>query len=170
MLARTIPAGKPISNYHAACSAGAVYGALSFLSRAITGCIALVRISRADGSVSDIFGAWKMVQPEPIVVTPDECQAARRGISTMMGGFFTAAPRALSKVAGCFGSACCCCLVCCPGGRGAMREMREDMMAMDEEMGGEAEGMGEMVAHMLLPPTETERGTERENASEGWRR
>lgn len=152
-----MPAGKPVSNSHAACSAGAVYGALSFLSRAITGCIALVRIPSADGSVSDIFGVWKMVQPEPIVMTPDECQAARRGISTVLGGFFTAAPRALSKLVGCFGSVCCCCFACCPGGREAMKEMREDMVAMDEEMGGEAERMGEMVAHMLLAPTETER-------------
>lgn len=157
-----MPEGKPISNYHAACAAGAVYGTLNFLSRAITGCIALVRIPSADGSVSDIFGVWKMVQPEPIVMTPDECQAARRGITAVLGTFFAMGPRALSKVMGCF-SACCCCFACFPEGREMMKEMREDMAAMDEEMVGrqEVELMGEVVAQMLLPPTEAGRDTER---------
>lgn len=93
-------------------------------------------------------------------MTPEEGQAARRGIATVLGGVFTAAPRALAKLMGCFGSVCCCCLACFPGGREAMKEMRGDLAAMDEEMGGV--GVERMVAQVLLPSSDAERGTERE--------
>ncbi|KAK1965365.1 hypothetical protein LY78DRAFT_670488 [Colletotrichum sublineola] len=64
-------AGMPISNYHAACSAGAVYGTPTFLSRTMTGCVALCCLRATDGKVSDIFGVWEVVLPDKIVVTEE---------------------------------------------------------------------------------------------------
>ena len=93
-------------------------------------------------------------------MTPEEGQAARRGIATLVGGVVAGAPRALGGRMGCCGSGCRCCLACFPGGREAMKEMRGDLAAMDEEMGGV--GVERMVAQVLLPSSDAERGTERE--------
>ncbi|GKT46641.1 uncharacterized protein ColSpa_06822 [Colletotrichum spaethianum] len=84
--------GMPISNYHAACSAGAVYGTLTFLARAMTGCVALVRHQTNDGKVSDIFGVWEVVLPDRIVVSEEEYQRMQRGLGATLTQLFRALP------------------------------------------------------------------------------
>lgn len=65
------PQGMIISNYSGASSAGAVFGTLSFLSRAITGCINLIH-KKGPGRVTNVFGVYELVQPEPVAISEQE--------------------------------------------------------------------------------------------------
>ncbi|CZT12430.1 hypothetical protein WAI453_001787 [Rhynchosporium graminicola] len=69
--------GRPISNYHAAASAGALFGTLTFLARLITGIVAF-RYRPASGRASTIFGKYEMIYPEPIIMTEEEWEAKNR--------------------------------------------------------------------------------------------
>ncbi|KAK2009830.1 hypothetical protein LZ32DRAFT_608127 [Colletotrichum eremochloae] len=88
----------PISNYHAACSAGAVYGTLTFLSRTMTGCVALCRLRATDGKVSDIFGVWEVVLPDKIVVTEEEYLRMQRGLAATLTHFFGMGPHMMRSL------------------------------------------------------------------------
>lgn len=63
----------PISNYSAACSAGAVYAIITFLSRTMTACVTCVQTSR-NGVTRNVFGRYEWYQPEPVVITEEEYQ------------------------------------------------------------------------------------------------
>ncbi|KAL2069258.1 hypothetical protein VTL71DRAFT_15596 [Oculimacula yallundae] len=69
--------GMPISNYHAAASAGAVFGTLTFLARVITGIIAFI-YRPTSGRESTIFGKYELIYPEPIIFTEEEWEAKNR--------------------------------------------------------------------------------------------
>ncbi|KAF9869761.1 hypothetical protein CkaCkLH20_12804 [Colletotrichum karsti] len=138
--------GMPISNYSAACSAGAVYGTLTFLARAITGIVAVIRIPVDDGghgAVEDIFGRWEVMIPNRIVVTNEEYARMRRGVGTPLGQMF----KGLSRVTDWMmrGMACCC---GCFLGREFSKELRRNSFPNDMEMGAP---MGFMMAEQLLP-------------------
>lgn len=69
--------GMPISNYHAACSAGAVFGTLTFLARAITGIIVFIN-RPLSGKARTIFGVYEWIQPDPLILTEEEWNARNR--------------------------------------------------------------------------------------------
>ncbi|KAK1599103.1 uncharacterized protein LY79DRAFT_536974 [Colletotrichum navitas] len=138
--------GIPISNYHAACSAGAVYGTLTFLSRAMTGCVALFRFHTTDGKVSDIFGVWEAVLPDKIIVTEEEYLQMQRGLASTLERCFRAGPRMLSSL---FNCCCCCCCFFNNRGRKMVKEMREDIFG-DDNMLEQAQDGGKVMARGLL--------------------
>ncbi|KAK2050756.1 hypothetical protein LZ31DRAFT_4973 [Colletotrichum somersetense] len=137
--------GMPISNYHAACSTGAVYGTLTFLSRSMTGCVALVRIRTADGKVSDIFGVWEAVLPDKIIVTEEEYLRMQRGLAATLTQFFGTGPSMLRSLFNCGG---CCCFFSTRG-RKAAKEMREDFFG-DDEMAVQARHGANVMAQGLF--------------------
>lgn len=143
--------GVPISNYHAACSAGATFGAIAWLARAMTGCITLVQLQTYDGRTSNVFGVWEWVTPDPIVVTVEEYEAMQRGLAGALGTIFTMMP-AVAR-GGLRFMTCCC--GCCMGRemRDDLMEARADMAGMDEE-GRLEEGYREVgiaTAERMLP-------------------
>ncbi|KAH6645153.1 hypothetical protein BKA67DRAFT_542130 [Truncatella angustata] len=101
--------GMPISNYRAACSAGAVFGTLAWLARAMTGIVAMVNITTEDGKVSNVFGVYELVTPDPVLVTEDEYEAMQRGVAGVLSGFFSgflsSGPKIMRRFLGCF--TCC---------------------------------------------------------------
>ncbi|KAK2064246.1 hypothetical protein LY76DRAFT_641839 [Colletotrichum caudatum] len=137
--------GMPISNYHAACSAGAVYGTLTFLSRSMTGCVALVRLRTDDGKVSDIFGVWEAVLPDKIIVTEEEYLRMQRGLAATLTQLFGTGPRVLHSLFNCGG---CCCFFSTRG-RKAAKEMREDFFG-DDEMAVQARHGANLMAQGLF--------------------
>jgi hypothetical protein len=82
----SFPIGIPISNYRAACSAGAVFGTLAFLARAITGIIVLIQLTRPD-HITTIFGRFELVTPEPIILSEEEYQTMEKTKRRMMAKF-----------------------------------------------------------------------------------
>jgi hypothetical protein len=78
--------GMPISNYHAACSAGAVFGLLTWLSRVMTGIPAMIQITTEYGKVSNVFGIVESMTPDPIIVTKEEYMAMKRGLASLLTG------------------------------------------------------------------------------------
>ena len=60
-----------ISSYSAACSAGAVYAILTFLSRVITACITCIQTT-SNSKTHNVFGTYEWYQPEPVVITEEE--------------------------------------------------------------------------------------------------
>lgn len=50
-----------------------MYGALSFLARAITGCDVFIRFKADSGAVT-VFGTYEWIQPEPIPMSEEEYQ------------------------------------------------------------------------------------------------
>ncbi|PQE33838.1 hypothetical protein CJF32_00010829 [Rutstroemia sp. NJR-2017a WRK4] len=78
--------GIPISNYRAACSAGAVFGTLTFLARAITGIIVSIQLTRSD-HITTIFGRFELITPEPIILSEEEYQTMERTKRRMMAKF-----------------------------------------------------------------------------------
>ncbi|KZL70674.1 hypothetical protein CT0861_05923 [Colletotrichum tofieldiae] len=137
--------GMPISNYRAACSAGAVYGTLTFLSRAMTGCVALVRHQTNDGKVSDIFGVWEVVLPDKIIVTEEEYLRMQRGLGATLTQLFSTVPRTLTSMLSC----CCCCCLCCTRGRKVVREAQEGFFE-DGDIEAHAQDAGHVLAQGFL--------------------
>ncbi|KAL0932872.1 uncharacterized protein CTRU02_211835 [Colletotrichum truncatum] len=133
--------GMPVSNYKAACSAGAVYGTLTFVSRAITGCVAMIQ-NKSEGIVSDIFGVWEVVLPDKIVVTEEEYRQMQDGLAKLLTQFFSSGTRGLGSMLTC----CCCCF---PRGRRWAKGVREDMF--DSEIEGDVGFMGVQLAQSMLP-------------------
>ncbi|PQE17508.1 hypothetical protein CJF30_00009499 [Rutstroemia sp. NJR-2017a BBW] len=76
----------PISNYRAACSAGAVFGSLTFLARGITGIIVSLQLTRPD-HITTIFGRFELITPEPIILSEEEYQTMERTKRRMMAKF-----------------------------------------------------------------------------------
>lgn len=99
----------PISNYHAACSAGAVYGTLTFLARTITGIMAVCRTSSGK-TYKDIFGVWELVQPETIQMPREEHNAMRQSLAAsythIIGRLLGILDSMMRTMSRCF----CCCL------------------------------------------------------------
>ncbi|KAK1986818.1 hypothetical protein LZ30DRAFT_746218 [Colletotrichum cereale] len=135
----------PISNYHAACSAGAVYGTLAFLSRAMTGCVALLRLQTTDGKVSDIFGVWEVVLPDKIVVTEEEYMRMQRGLVATLTQFFGIGPRMMRSLFNC----CCCCCFVSSRGRKMAKETREDFFGDDDVEAQARDGANTMAQGFL---------------------
>jgi hypothetical protein len=83
-----VQTGFHISNYPAACSAGAVFGTLTFLSRAITGSIVCIRYAD-NGKVKTVFGTYELIEPEPLILSEQEYQhtkaAGERAVTKFMG-------------------------------------------------------------------------------------
>ena len=104
--------GMPISNKSAACSAGAAFGAITFISRAITGCIAMIRITSAT-KVSDIFGVYEVIVPEPMYVTQDEYAKMQEGIHKLFRTLFVGTLAKLPAAAVRMARFVACCLPCC---------------------------------------------------------
>ncbi len=73
----------PISNYRAACSAGAVFGTLTFLARAITGIIACIQVIRPD-HITTVFGRYELIIPEPIILSEEEYQNMEKAKQRIM--------------------------------------------------------------------------------------
>lgn len=125
--------GMPISNYHAACSAGAVFGTLTFLARAMTGCVAMVELVQHDGTVSNVFGVWEAVLPDTIIVTEEEYVRLQRGLAGVFGGFFggflSSWPKMMRRYIK-FLSCCCCCFACC-GFKDLLSDMEEGFTDME---------------------------------------
>ncbi|KAK2735693.1 hypothetical protein CKAH01_18946 [Colletotrichum kahawae] len=100
--------GMPISNYHAACSAGAVYGTLTFLARTITGIMAVCRTSSGK-TYKDIFGVWELVQPETIQMPREEHNAMRQSLAAsythIIGRLLGILDSMMRTMSRCF---CCC--------------------------------------------------------------
>ncbi|KAK4160246.1 hypothetical protein QBC43DRAFT_245785 [Cladorrhinum sp. PSN259] len=150
--------GMPISNYSAACSAGAVFGTITFISRAVTGCIAMIRFT-SPNRVSDIFGVYEVVVPEPVYMTQEEYAKMQEGVSKFFTGFFAEAPKLLIKQ---LKFMACCLPCCCPcWGRKTRKEMKEaaegfEQMELEMGMSSDeiAEGMaffGQMLIGMPVP-------------------
>ncbi|EFQ24969.1 uncharacterized protein GLRG_00113 [Colletotrichum graminicola M1.001] len=129
----------PISNYHTACSAGAVYGTLTFLSRAMTGCVALFRLHTTDGKVSDIFGVWEAVLPDEIIVTEEGYLQMQRGLASTLTQCFRTGPLMLSSLFN-----CCCCFFNTRG-RKMINEMRVDIFG-DDNMVEQTQDGGNVMA------------------------
>ena len=66
-----------VSSYSGACSAGAVYGVLSFLARAINGCIICIHRNTSKGPIT-VFGSFEYIQPEPITISEKQYQEMLR--------------------------------------------------------------------------------------------
>ncbi|KAH8201446.1 hypothetical protein TruAng_004370 [Truncatella angustata] len=146
--------GMPISNYRAACSAGAVFGTLAWLARAMTGIVAMVNITTEDGKVSNVFGVYELVTPDPVLVTEDEYEAMQRGVAGVLSGFFSgflsSGPKIMRRFLGCFTCCCGCCLGCC-GIKKELDEMREDLRGMDNEERAKMDNVGYELTQQMLP-------------------
>lgn len=125
--------GMPISNYSAACSAGAVFGTLTFLSRMITGLIACIKVSTSD-KVITIFGTYEYIEPDPIILSDEEYRRMNRAFSRSTSRFMNLPMRMMSgmqRVSLLFFRIFVCCAGCCLGDREEWKEMergmREDM-------------------------------------------
>ncbi|KAK1749334.1 hypothetical protein QBC47DRAFT_395951 [Echria macrotheca] len=112
--------GMRISNYSAASSAGAAFGAITFLSRALTGCIAMVRFTSAT-RVSDIFGVYEVVVPEPMYMTREEYAQRQQAVRKFFTGLLAMLPGVGLRLVK---FAACCLPCCCPCWR---REIRTSM-------------------------------------------
>ncbi|KAK6083013.1 hypothetical protein SCUP515_02247 [Seiridium cupressi] len=144
--------GMPISNYQAACSAGAVFGTLTWLSRAMTGVVAMIQIPE-DGKVSNVFGVYEVVTPDPIIVTEEEYMAMQRGLASLVTGFFSAWPQLMRRFIK-FVSCCCCCCVACFGMKESLKEMQEHMDEFEqEEYRNGMDDVGYQLTQQMLPAT-----------------
>jgi hypothetical protein len=74
--------GMPISNYHAACSAGAVFGTLTWLARACTALCLCYQRQHGDYFYT-VFGTYKMVDVE-VTVTHEEYQQMQKAAGEVM--------------------------------------------------------------------------------------
>ncbi|KAF7523780.1 hypothetical protein G7054_g11647 [Neopestalotiopsis clavispora] len=144
--------GMPISNYHAACSAGAVFGTLTWLSRALTGIVAMLQSSRDDGRHSNVFGVYELMQPDPIIVTEEEYLAMQRGIMAVLMSFFGSWPKMMQRYLSCLNCCCGCCFACF-GIKGELEEMRQEMQTMERENREEMQDVGYQLAEQIMPPT-----------------
>lgn len=128
----------PTSNYSAACSAGAAFGLLSFLSRTVTGIIATIQISTSTGEISNIFGVFKHVWPEPVTVTDDEYEQIERRYQNLWARSWEAMLPWMDCVVTCFN----CCCYCNPWiSREYGRELREMVEESRQEMNQITQGM-----------------------------
>jgi len=159
--------GMEISKYSAACSAGAVFGTLTFLSRAVTGIITYG--SSLAGKNSDLFGVYEVTLSDPIPVTEDEIMTIQTSIFRMLKLSMTATMRMhkgasrLSRL-GLGGISCClCCLPCIDKDRrddwrDRIRDRRESaedepsrtMMGMMEGLTDMENGFPEIARAMIL--------------------
>ncbi|KAJ6280840.1 hypothetical protein J3E71DRAFT_362250 [Bipolaris maydis] len=74
--------GMPISNYHAACSAGAVFGTLTWLARVCTAlCLCYQR--QHGGYFYNVFGTYKTADVE-VTVTREEYQQMQKAAGEVM--------------------------------------------------------------------------------------
>lgn len=144
--------GMPISNYHAACSAGAVFGTLTWLARAMTGVVAMIQITRRDGTISNVFGVYEQVQPDPVIVTEEEHRAMRRGIQGIFTGLSSSLPSIARRSLGCF--SCCCgwCLVCC-GMKDDLDTARAEMREWERSQRDDMADVGYQLTQQMLPAT-----------------
>lgn len=142
--------GMPISNYHAACSAGAVFGTLTWISRAMTGIVAMVQVTLADGRRSNVFGVYELVDPDPIVVTEEEYLAMHRGVATLLTGFFGSWPKMSQR---CFSCLSCCCGPCfaCFGLKEEIEDLRQELEDMERENRDEMQDVGYQLAEQIFP-------------------
>ncbi|KAI0175438.1 hypothetical protein BJ166DRAFT_174748 [Pestalotiopsis sp. NC0098] len=146
--------GMPISNYHAACSAGALFGTLTWISRAMTGLVAMIQVTLDDGSCSNVFGVYKPVASDPIVVTEEEYLATHRGVATFLTPFFGSWPRLERRSLSCLS---CCCGPCfaCFGLKEGFEDMRQGMEDMEREDRDEMQDVGYQLAELMLPAIRT---------------
>ena len=140
----------PISNFHAACSAGAVFGTLTWIARAMTGIVAMIQVTRDDGRHSNVFGVYELVQPDPIVVTEEEYLAMQRGIMTVLMSFFGSWPKMMRRYLSCLTCCCGCCFACC-GMKGELEEMRQEMEEMERENREDMQDVGFQLAERMMP-------------------
>jgi hypothetical protein len=70
--------GMPISNYHAACSAGAVFGTLTWLARVCTALCLCYQRQHGD-YLYTVFGTYKKVDIE-VTVTHEEYQQMQKAV------------------------------------------------------------------------------------------
>lgn len=162
--------GVPISNFPAACSAGAVFGTLTFLSRAMTGCIAMIHFTTAKGSTSTIFGVWEFIVPEPVIMSREDYQKLEQGVTGAVTNVFTMGPKMAMKPFKLVARLVSCCCPCWPLNLKAgvedmehsfdrmQAEMPSDMMAMGALFLAEA-SMGRVVAIGDGDPTSSQGGS-----------
>ncbi|KAK1826553.1 hypothetical protein QBC39DRAFT_364127 [Podospora conica] len=137
--------GMPISNYSAACSAGAVFGTLTFLSRAMTGCIAMINFTTATGGKSNIFGVWEFIVPEPVVMSRDEYQKLQDGVTNVVSGAFKMGPKmAMRPIKLLARLASCCCPCFNVDFRKAFKDVEQDFDEMQEGMPSDMVAMSAM--------------------------
>jgi hypothetical protein len=142
--------GMPISNYHAACSAGAVFGTIAWLGRAMTGLVAMVQITTDGGRASNVFGVWEVVNPDPVLVTAEDYETMQRGLGRFFAAWFRDAPRMARRMLKAFTCCCGCCLACC-GVKDDFKEVQAEMAAMEEALEIEARETGVAVTQLTLP-------------------
>lgn len=133
----------PISNFPAACSAGAVFGTLTFLSRAMTGGIAMVHLTTAEGAISTIFGVWEFIVPEPIVMSQEEYQKLQQGVTSAITNVFSIGPKTAMKPFKLLARLLSCCCPCWPVNlREEVEDMEHGFDMMQAEMPSDMMAMG----------------------------
>lgn len=102
-----MPAQGTPSSHSGASSAGAVFGTLSFLARAITGCRACIQETEP-GKIINVFGAYDLVQPETFLMLEYESQALMQVQLRLIRSIFepveASRKRSLRRTAGLVGS------------------------------------------------------------------
>lgn len=147
----------PISNYSAACSAGAVFAIITFLSRSITACVTCVQTSN-HGVTRNVFGRYEWYQPEPVVLTDEEYRRINQLFAKTIERAFNRATRLVKTSEGIRSLilralarlTCCICCVEREVRREAREKLREkakkqkdvteEMARWAVEMRGDAEG------------------------------
>ena len=133
--------GIVISNYHAACSAGAVFGTITFLARLITACITLLHKESSTGIIT-VFGTYELVQPEPITLSEEEYRQMAAGRQRAGRHFFKRMERIRR-----FGFRLLALLVCCIPGIDR-KKLREKLRAKSDEPSETLEDILEMDVRM----------------------
>lgn len=143
--------GMPISNYSAACSAGAVYAIITFLARAITACITCVQTTN-HGITRNVFGRYEWYQPEPVVLTEEEYRRINQMFGKTIERGFKRATRLIrtsenvrSLVLRGLARLTCC--VCCVE-REVRREAREKLREKARKQRDVTEGMERWAVEM----------------------
>jgi hypothetical protein len=119
--------GIVISNYHAACSAGAVFGTITSLARLITACITLLHTESSTGMIITVFGAYEFVQPEPIKLSEEEYRQMAAGGKRAVRHLF----KRMERIRW-FGFRLLALLVCCIPGIDR-KKLREKLRAKSDE-------------------------------------
>jgi hypothetical protein len=133
--------GIVISNYHAACSAGAVFGTITFLARIITACITLLHSESSTG-IATVFGTYELVQPEPITLSEKEYKQMAAGRHRAVQHLFKRMERIRR-----FGLRMLALLVCCVPGVDR-KKLREKLRAKSDEPSDTLEDFQQMHIEM----------------------
>ncbi len=117
-----------VSDYSAASAAGAVFGSLTFLARAVTGIIALIGRDKD----STVFGKFERVSPEPIRITEDEYQAlveSQVRLTVTLVNIYQATVKWVVAYQAC---CCCCCTPCLSKEEREMAREHRDLVRLRE--------------------------------------